>query len=252
MTQVNSLWPEQDLSLSIMGLQEQPEEDTVWSALSQHGYFFLKKWQPEASTLELACRIGAVVDLENIADAYKLGNLQALKPRERAESNPHSYSAVYGLDEFPLHTDYAHWGTPPRFLMLRCRAGHPSVTTYLLPWSCIADHASHLIARAIVAPRRKHPAQVICPLAVRYSKGGQIGFRWDSLFLKPLNHAAEALAEVVQTRCKVDSIEIALSDPGDSLIIDNWHMLHGRSKVPEEALNRHIERIYLSSLRGMK
>ncbi|ERL01334.1 hypothetical protein O999_23145 [Pseudomonas putida LF54] len=236
----------------MMSLQEQPVESTVSSALNCHGYIFLKAWQPEVSTLELACSIGAVVDMEKIARSYRIGNVQALKPRESDSSSPHSYSAVYGHNDFPLHTDYAHWGTPPRFLMLRCRTGDPSVSTYLLPSSCIAEYASHIIDRAIVAPRRKHSAQSICPLAARYRKAGQLGFRWDSLFLRPVNQAAEALAEVVQTRSKVDRVAIALCDPGDTLIIDNWNMLHGRSEVPQRALNRHIERIYLSSLRGMK
>lgn len=233
-------------------LQEQPGEGTIASALNSHGYLFLKTWQPQASTLELACSIGPIVDLEKIAAAYKLGSIQTLKPRESNESSPHSYSAVYGLNAFPLHTDYAHWGTPPRFLMLRCRLGAPSVTTYLLPWSYIDEQASHIINRAIVVPRRKHPAQAICPLAVRYRKAGQVGFRWDSLFLRPLNQAAEAMADVVQARARIDRIAIALSDPGDTLIIDNWLMLHGRSEVPQQALDRHIERIYLSSLWELK
>lgn len=233
-------------------LQEQLGEDTLASALNNHGYLFLKAWQPEASTLELACSTGAVIDLETIAVAYKLSNLQALRPRGSDESNPHSYSAVYGFKAFPLHTDYAHWGTPPRFLMLRCRVGDPSITTYLLPWSCVADQAGDIINRAIVVPRRKHPAQSICPLGVRYRKTGQVGFRWDSLFLRPLNQAAESLADVVQARARIDRIAIALTDPGDTLIIDNWRMLHGRSEVSQQAVGRHIERIYLSSLWELK
>ncbi|HEN8727094.1 TPA: TauD/TfdA family dioxygenase [Pseudomonas putida] len=240
------------MDLKMLGLQEQIGGSTVSSALTRHGYLFLKAWQPEVSILELACSIGAVVDVEQIAGLYRIDNVQALKPRESDASSPHSYSAVYGLNDFPLHTDYAHWGTPPRFLMLRCRTGDPSVSTYLLPSSCIADQASHVIDRAIMAPRRKHPAQAICPLAARYRKAGQLGFRWDSLFLRPLNQAAEKLAEVVQARSQTDRFAIALSAPGDTLIIDNWQMLHGRSEVPRRALDRHIERIYLSSLWELK
>ncbi|MGF6592039.1 hypothetical protein [Pseudomonas sp. 2835] len=247
-----NLSSEQGSDLSMLGLQRQLRDDAISTALNSHGYFFLKEWQPETSTFELACSIGSVVDLEKIAAAYKLANVQALKPRESDESSPHSYSSVYGLKGFPLHTDYAHWGTPPRFLMLRCQAGDPSVITYLLPSSCIADHAGQIIDRAIVVPRRKHPAQTICPLAVRYRKAGRTGFRWDSLFLRPLNQAAEALADVVQARSNLDQIAITMHDPGDTLIIDNWHMLHGRSEVPHRVLNRHIERIYLSNLRGLK
>ncbi|MEX5571532.1 TauD/TfdA family dioxygenase [Pseudomonas lijiangensis] len=236
----------------MLSLLEQTGDAISFTRINTHGYLLLRQWQPEVPTLELANRIGTVIDIERIAAAYRISNVQTLVPRGSEESSPHSYSGVYGLGEFPPHTDYAHWSIPPRFLMLRCLAGDPSVSTYLLSAACIADRTSRIIDRAIVAPRRKHPTQVLCPLAVRYRHGAQIGFRWDALFLRPFNQPAEALANVVSTLAEDKRIAITLSNPGDTLIIDNWRMLHGRSSVPPRARGRRIERIYMSTLWGLK
>lgn len=42
--------------------------------------------------------------------------------------------------------------------------------------------------------------------------------------------------------------EIALGEPGDTLIIDNWRMLHGRSQLSVEHAGRVIQRAYLEAL----
>jgi len=39
-----------------------------------------------------------------------------------------------------------------------------------------------------------------------------------------------------------------LHEPGDTILIDNWQMLHGRSQVSAESTIRHIERVYLSEV----
>jgi len=43
-------------------------------------------------------------------------------------------------------------------------------------------------------------------------------------------------------------IRVTLTSPGDTLVIDNWRMLHGRSAVPRDGLQRHVERAYLGKL----
>ena len=43
-------------------------------------------------------------------------------------------------------------------------------------------------------------------------------------------------------------IAFTLTNPGDTLIVDNWRFLHGRSCVPAVDVNRRIERVYLSEL----
>jgi alpha-ketoglutarate-dependent taurine dioxygenase len=41
---------------------------------------------------------------------------------------------------------------------------------------------------------------------------------------------------------------VYLSQPGDTLIIDNWRMLHGRSAVQQSEKDRLLERAYLSDI----
>ena len=72
-------------------------------------------------------------------------------------------------------------------------------------------------------------------------------FRWDSLFLVPMNETARLVAEVVSAinSSQSELISISLVDCGDTLIVDNWRFLHGRSKVLLSEMGRKLERIYL-------
>lgn len=40
-----------------------------------------------------------------------------------------------------------------------------------------------------------------------------------------------------------------LKNPGDTLIIDNWTTLHGRSEVEKSSNDRVIERVYLREIK---
>jgi hypothetical protein len=43
-------------------------------------------------------------------------------------------------------------------------------------------------------------------------------------------------------------MKILLNEPGDTVLIDNWRMLHGRSQILAQGKVRHIERVYLSEV----
>lgn len=45
--------------------------------------------------------------------------VEELRVRETGEVAKRSLSSIYGTSAFPLHTDYAHNPTPPRFVLLR-------------------------------------------------------------------------------------------------------------------------------------
>jgi hypothetical protein len=70
------------------------------------------------------------------------------------------------------------------------------------------------------------------------------------MFIVPMNDAAESVKRVMQASPWGGSnlTQIAFGDPGDTLIVDNWRCLHGRSDVPDEAMDRHLERVYLSEI----
>jgi hypothetical protein len=83
-----------------------------------------------------------------------------------------------------------------------------------------------------------------------FAVGGVVGLRWDPLFLLPMNQPAQRLTDAMLTTewNQKDLTTLALVDEGDTLIVDNWRFLHGRSTVKEADVDRHIERVYLSDL----
>jgi hypothetical protein len=179
--------------------------------------------------------------------------VQTLCPRKPSRQLMNQYSGTYGTEAFPLHSDLAHWYRPPRYLLLRCKVGVNDVETTLVSYSVIASVVGErTLKQALVLPRRKRETQAVCPLPVVFSYEGTWGLRWDFLFLSPLNEAAKHMSERVASRRwgRGEVIPVNLLDPGDTIVIDNWRMLHGRSAVPEGSMGRVIERIYLNRLGG--
>jgi hypothetical protein len=78
---------------------------------------------------------------------------------------------------------------------------------------------------------------------------GTAVFRWEPIFLKPLNQEARALAKTMgNSEWNEAASKFLLKEPGDTLIVDNWRMLHGRGEVKPVNEGRQIERVYLSEV----
>lgn len=178
-----------------------------------------------------------------------IANVQSLRPRHASEVKRNQYSGHYGLDPFPLHTDLAHWMLPPRFLILRCLVGAEDVFTDLLPCTyLVAVVGMSALRKAVLRTRRRHYGCSGLVRAVSLHREEEI-FRWDSVFLEPLNRHAQALKRaILDPACNEAAIRILLHKPGDTILIDNWRMLHGRSAVSTRSIDRHVERIYLSEI----
>src|SRR5262245_33113520 len=87
------------------------------------GFTFLPRWQPKTTTLELAEYVGPVFDIGKFLPHSRIPIVQSLEPRREADAGNNKYSKSFGVKEFPLHTDLAHWALPPRYMILRCRIG---------------------------------------------------------------------------------------------------------------------------------
>lgn len=86
-------------------------------------------------------------------------------------------------------------------------------------------------------------------LVERADSVGTFRIRWDSLYLRPATQSsAEVFAQMLHFTMNANSVEIILLRKGDTLLIDNWRMLHGRSSTNHNALTRHIERAYMGSI----
>lgn len=175
------------------------------------------------------------------------GLVQQLVPR--VSGSPNTYSGLYGLDRFPFHTDLAHWRRPPRYLLLRCIDGFRDVSTLLFDGQAMIEAVTlDILTRAIVKPRRPHDASIpLLRLCEQVEDGHRL--RWDEVFLKPASRIGKAGSQQVREfLSEIDPVLIALANTGDTLIIDNWRMLHARSPITAGRESRNIERVYLETI----
>ncbi|MXW44083.1 MAG: TauD/TfdA family dioxygenase [Candidatus Dadabacteria bacterium] len=223
----------------------------IVAQLNQNGYVMLHEWRSEEKTISIARSLGTVVDIKTLLPESKHPTVQSLTPGYKTESSSNNYTGTYGLGEFPMHTDLAHWAQPPRYFMLRCQKGSPEVTTNILPCSALNSILEmSTLRRALTKPRQTGQGNIPFLLPLVFRAGNVCGFRWDSLFLVPMNKAAvqvaDILSRVLWVKLRMESLTLVKN--GDTVIIDNWRCLHGRSKVPESEMDRKLERVYLSEV----
>jgi L-asparagine oxygenase len=222
--------------------------EQIFEELEERGYSFIQEWEPELTTGHVAQKIGRIVEIEPLFPSAGILTIQTLQPREQSAELTNQYSGHFGLGEFPLHTDLAHWYRSPRYLLLRCVQGCEEVSTTILSAKELESEVGlSTVARAVCLPRRKSKTQTICPLPVKFVERGITGVRWDPLFLEPLNAPAKDLANWLRLNLflKQRTEKVQLVHAGDTLVVDNWRALHGRSRVPESALFRKLERVYI-------
>ncbi|MBY5340423.1 hypothetical protein E0H35_30490 [Rhizobium leguminosarum bv. viciae] len=209
--------------------------------ICKSGYIFFASHRPNDSIVEIAKHFGKPLD------PWEDGFVQTLVPR--TEAAPNSYSGIYGLRHFPFHSDLAHWPTPPRYILLRCVTGYADIPTLLIDGHDLIHAVTlDILARAIFKPRRPRDGKVsllrLCELIE-----DTVRIRWDEVFLKPASRIGEVADLRVRewlSTCKPTALSLA--EPHDTLLIDNWRMLHARSSILPGRENRAIERVYLEEL----
>ncbi len=163
------------------------------------------------------------------------GLVDLLTPTQANHSERRSLSAQYGLGEFPLHTDGAYQPQPPRLVVLYCAHDQGGRPTRLFRW----DDAEWTAERRSDFDRE-----------VFFFRNGRRSFvdtitapsrhfvRFDAGCMLPATRgAARLLAEV---RAQSDNWHMSTVDwePGRTLVIDNWRVLHGRG--PAAATGRRL------------
>lgn len=214
---------------------------SIKATLDQAGYVVRRQWRPDTPTSILVPAIGLLEHIPGIPLVH------TLRPTARDVSMSNLYSGNFGLGEFPLHTDLAHWFIPPRYVMLRCVKGDARTFTAILSWSRVLRLMPALtILRARF--RARTPVRGRTHL-LPFTQGveGTILHRWDSVFLVPDNDAAAAVATRLRGLASLLPRRIVLQRRGDTLILDNWRVLHGRSAVREDS-ERLIERSYIREI----
>lgn len=164
-------------------------------------------------------------------------------------STPNTYSGIFGLGNFPFHTDLAHWQIPPRYLLLRCVQGYADVPTLMLDGRTIAAVVGEeMMGRALTRPRRPQNGEIRI-LRLRQVCGlGEI-IRWDQVYLRPASPVGKLVFSRFQSLIDgAQPIPVVMVDDGDVVLIDNWRMLHARPGIAPNQRNRKLERVYLRSL----
>lgn len=206
--------------------------------LMERGYASLSS-DPKESMLEMAQRIGKIFKVPTMP------LIQTLTPRLKENEQDNTYSGNFGVDEFPFHTDLAHWYVPPRYLFLRNVVPVIDVETRLIDSKDICGGIDpSVLSRAHFKPRKKldRTANLL------KVKQGEI-FRWDSIFIEPANSIAEKLKQEIQGSLKDSKYtSLYLDEKGHCLLIDNWRMLHGRSSVSIGSMHRKVERVYFEEV----
>lgn len=213
---------------------------SVKSSLASHGFVFVPRLLPHLGAESVASAFGPILN------HGKMGEVQRLAPR--AEAPPNTYGGMFGLGSFPFHTDLAHWRAPPRFILLRCITGSALVPTMVIDSGALVPKiGSDLLQRALFKPRRPDGGQTRLIRLLEYS-GCTVRFRWDSEFLKPASPIGERAKTAILEELPKQHVSIFhLVEPGDSLFIDNWRVVHSRGDVPHTVKNRLIHRVYMES-----
>jgi len=210
----------------------------------RHGFVFLPEHRCTETGTELAQSLG---DLLRLGDGEPVHQLVINKA---SDASPNTYSGIYGDGEFPFHTDLAHWVHPPRFLLLRCLRGFEEVPTLLIDAFQLVDQAGReLLSRALVKPRR--PINLRLPLLRIFRTIGDDAalFRWDDVFLQACGTSgSQGMQAVRENISATRPITVKLARRGDTLLVDNWRMLHARSQIPPGCESRCIERAYLGGI----
>lgn len=194
---------------------------------------------------ELDPDVPSDVVARDIANA--IGAAHATKPEDLRVSHAggkglNTYGGHYGLGALPLHSDLAHWHRPPRYVILRCIVGTSGVSTQVLHQRDVETQIPRpLMKQALFSPRRRLDGKMYLLRMLTDEL-----FRWDELFLEPKNRAAfEARHLMLDGAQRFKPAHITLDKPGRTLLIDNWHALHGRSPVAMSETGRRLERIYM-------
>jgi hypothetical protein len=137
--------------------------------------------------------------------------------------------------------------------MLRCVLGTVDISTQIVDGlDLVAAIGATRLARCLVRPRRPVAGELHLLPLLQENVAGKAAplLRWDSLYLVPINdYARSVFSQVKDWLCLAPVMRHALLMPGDTLLVDNWRVLHGRSAADDSAISREIHRVYLSSLK---
>jgi hypothetical protein len=170
--------------------------------------------------------------------------VEALRPTTPEEARPASLSRKFGFDSFPFHIDTAHWTVPARYLILSCvDPGESEVPTLLVLKDAVSlSEEERSVARSsvfLVKNGRRSFYSSILGLDRDF-------IRYDPGCMEPQTPEAIQALELFSQR-RIGRFAQSIDwERGDSVIIDNWRMLHARAAVDNTCRERLLLRCLVS------
>ena len=170
--------------------------------------------------------------------------VERISPKTSPQARHGTLSARYGLGPFPLHTERAHWRSPPRYLIFRSVGEVTDRPTTLL--DSYALKADKKLVQELLETQwivqwgdDSFRSPVLTPLPTPE----QWQIRYDRCCMSLSEDAPPELN--VRLDQTFDSLipEHHFWRLGEILLIDNWRMLHGRGTSAVEDFGRVLERI---------
>lgn len=217
---------------SIEGLRE------AWKEAQNKGWA-----HAEASSLG-ALRLEAMqANWEEMEARPGQGTATVLRPTSQAEApHPRSISAIYGLDEQPLHIDGAHFPTPPDAILLYCETPNETPTNLVsinemaLGFTSAKEYLPTEYLRHGIFIVGAGPAAFLAPAL----EGRQL--RYDPNIMEPADSRARDAAAYMSS-LQDKAMPFYWSTPKSYLLIANRTALHGRAKVVEGDSTREVSRV---------
>jgi L-asparagine oxygenase len=167
-----------------------------------------------------------------------------IRPQSIEDANKNTLSSRYGTDEFPFHTDCAHWHKPARYLVLYCvcpgSGNRPTLLKDSHAWE-LSDSEGDLACRALW--RTGHVRPQICTVANRAD--GRLAVRYDRDCMRPMTAEARELSSRLELWLERSPTRQVEWEPECLLVVDNHRLMHARGKSNKADGDRWLKRILL-------
>ena len=153
--------------------------------------------------------------------------VKKLVASSREVARPNTLSSDFGFDEFPIHTDFVTQPKPPRYLILHARMARRAKTILYNSQELIDLLGIEQISRSLFKVRSGYSYY----FSSAYGQiSGQNVFRINPTIMTPINREGQLIWDVIMGHkiSPAATIDWALAE---SVIVDNWNMMHSRETI---------------------
>jgi hypothetical protein len=187
---------------------------------------------------QLAEHLGKPIESRKGRDVVEI-----IKPLSKEEALPKSLSFKFGTGFFPMHSETAHWPIPCKYMMLCCiNEGQGGRRTLLIDFRRIKFSKNELeVLRSGIFLMRNAKNSFYSNIIASHNDF----IRFDPGCMEPMNLAAKRALEIMDNKFSNSSPVEIKWNTGDLLLLNNWHMLHGRSESNRLDSDRELLRILI-------